>query len=119
VSRPARLSARYPTERADDAGPGTVPGVAIPTIRCVVPTRPQPGIELDRGITRQLAERTDRFLGVYADVATAGVVRVGDVVRVERLVPPNAVRRMGFAANKAVMRQAQRLLEATVSRVKS
>jgi uncharacterized protein YcbX len=93
--------------------------VAIPTIRCVVPTRPQPGIELDRGITRQLAERTNRFLGVYADVATAGVVRVGDVVRVERPTPPNAVRRMGSAANKAMMRQAQRLLEATVLREKS
>ena len=46
--------------------------VTIPTIRCVVPTRPQPGIELDRGITRQLAERTNRFLGVYADVGDAG-----------------------------------------------
>ena len=30
--------------------------------------RPQPGLELDRGLTRRLAERTDRFLGVYADV---------------------------------------------------
>ena len=30
----------------------------------------------------QLAERTDRFLGVYADVSTPGVVRVGDAVRV-------------------------------------
>ncbi|PQP53942.1 MOSC domain-containing protein, partial [Mycolicibacterium austroafricanum] len=37
--------------------------VTIPTIRCVVPTRPQPGVELDKAITRQLAERTNRFLG--------------------------------------------------------
>jgi uncharacterized protein YcbX len=90
--------------------------VAIPTIRCVVPTRPQPGIELDRGITRQLAERTDRFLGVYADVATPGVVRVGDVVRVRLPSPPNALHRMGSVANKAVMRRVQKLLEATVLR---
>jgi uncharacterized protein YcbX len=92
--------------------------VAIPTIRCVVPTRPQPGIELDRAITRQLAERTNRFLGVYADVATAGVVRVGDVVRVKAPTPPNVLRRMGSTVNKAVTRQAQRLLEATVLRDK-
>jgi uncharacterized protein YcbX len=90
--------------------------VTIPTIRCVVPTRPQPGIELDRAITRQLAERTDRFLGVYADVARPGVVRVGDAVRVEPPAAPNALRRMGSAANKSVMRRVQRLLENTVLR---
>jgi hypothetical protein len=75
--------------------------VAIPTIRCVVPTRPQPGIELDRRITRQLAERTNRFLGVYADVATAGVVRVGDVVRVDPPTPrPSAMRRIRLSGEQ-------------------
>lgn len=90
--------------------------VTIPTIRCVVPTRPQPGLDLDRGLTRRLAERTDRFLGVYADVTQPGILRVGDEVRVELPLPPNALRRTGTAANKALMRQVQRLLEATVLR---
>ena len=90
--------------------------VAIPTIRCVVPTRPQPGLELDRGLTRQLLERTNRFLGVYADVGTAGVVRVGDEVHVRLPAPPGAFKRASTAANKSVTRAMQRLLEATVLR---
>lgn len=88
------------------------------TIRCVVPTRPQPGVELDRGLTRRLAECTDRLLGVYADVATPGVVRTGDPVRVRELAPAGAVQRAASAANKAVMRQMQRVLEATVLKEK-
>jgi uncharacterized protein YcbX len=92
--------------------------VTNPTIRCVVPTRPQPGVELDRGLTRRLAERTDRFLGVYADVTTPGVVRVGDPIRVREPAAPNAIQRAATATNKAVMRQLQRVLEATVLRDK-
>jgi uncharacterized protein YcbX len=90
--------------------------VTVPTIRCVVPTRPQPGLELDRALTRQLATRTDRFLGVYADVVDAGVLRVGDEVRVRRAAPPGAVRRVTATVSKSAMRQLQRVLEATVLR---
>jgi uncharacterized protein YcbX len=90
--------------------------VTVPTIRCVVPTRPQPGLELDRALTRQLATRTGRFLGVYADVVDAGVLRVGDEVRVRRAAPPGAVRRVTSTASKSAMRQLQRVLEATVLR---
>lgn len=93
--------------------------VTVPTIRCVVPTRPQPGLALERGLTRRLAEHTDRFLGVYADVSTAGVVRVGDVVLVRHPSPPNPVRRAASAAGKSATRQLQRILEATVLREKS
>ncbi|MET0456694.1 MAG: MOSC domain-containing protein [Mycobacterium sp.] len=93
--------------------------VTIPTIRCVVPTRPQPGVELDRGLTRRLVERTDRFLGVYADVTRAGVVRVGDEVSVRPPTPPGAGRRVLAAASKTATRQVQRLLEATVLREKA
>lgn len=92
--------------------------VTIPTIRCVVPTRPQPGLDLDRGLTRRLAERTDRFLGVYADVTRPGVLRVGDVVTVRPARPPGATKRVASAAGDAAMRQVQRLLEATILRDK-
>lgn len=92
--------------------------VTVPTIRCVVPTRPQPGLELDRSLTRQLAQRTDRFLGVYADVSKAGEVRVGDAIRFRRPRAHGPVRRTGVAAGKSSMRQLQRVLEATVLREK-
>jgi uncharacterized protein len=90
--------------------------VTVPTIRCVVPTRPQPGLELDRALTRQLAARTDRFLGVYADVTTPGLLRVGDEVRVRAVAPPGVLSRAASAVSKSAMRQAQKFLEATVLR---
>jgi MOSC domain-containing protein len=92
--------------------------VTNPTIRCVVPTRPQPDLDLDRGLTRRLAERTDRFLGVYADVTRPGVVHVGDVVSVRPARPPSAGRRVASAASRTAMRQLQRVLEATILRDK-
>jgi uncharacterized protein len=92
--------------------------VTIPTIRCVVPTRPQPEIELDKTITRQLAERTNRFLGVYADVTVSGLVSVGDEVRVHMGKPPSAFQRAATAVNKSATKGVQRLLEATVLRAR-
>lgn len=52
--------------------------VATPTVRCVVPSRAQPGVPLDRRVTRELADLADRFLGVYCEVERTGTVRVGD-----------------------------------------
>ncbi len=92
--------------------------VTIPTIRCVVPTRPQPGIELDKTITRALAERTDRFLGVYIDVLTPGVLSVGDEVHVRPADPPTALQRAATNATRSATRAAQWLLEQTVMRVR-
>ena len=86
------------------------------TIRCVIPTRPQPGLEADRSLTRLLSERTDRFLGVYADVARAGTVRVGDRLDVHAAEPPNALRRNADALARRIQRGVQNALEATVLR---
>lgn len=93
--------------------------VTNPTIRCVVPTRPQPGIERDTSLTRRLAERTDRFLGIYADVATPGTVRVGDEVSARPPATPGAVQRAAAAAGKAATRGLQKVLEATVLRTRN
>jgi MOSC domain-containing protein len=92
--------------------------VTTPTVRCVVPTRPQPGLDLDKALTRRLAERTDRFLGVYADVTEPGVLRVGDELRIQRAAPPTALERAASTVGKTAMRGAQRLLEATVLRAR-
>ena len=91
--------------------------VTIPTIRCVVPTRPQPGLDLDRGITRQLVDRTDRFLGVYADVARRACCGVGDEVRGRGCRLRAECRRAGaVGGEQGGDPQVQRLLEATVLR---
>ncbi|MCV7282532.1 MOSC domain-containing protein [Mycolicibacterium flavescens] len=50
------------------------------TVRCVVPSRAQPGLEVDRRITRAVAARAQRCLGVYCTVTRSGLVRVGDAV---------------------------------------
>jgi uncharacterized protein len=57
---------------------GVVLDVTMPTIRCVVPSRAQPGLEVDRRITRAVANRASRCLGTYCWVATGGPVSVGD-----------------------------------------
>jgi uncharacterized protein YcbX len=90
--------------------------VTIPTIRCAVPTRPQPGVDTDRALGRRLSERTNRFLGVYLDVATPGTVHVGDVVTVARPAPPGRLARAAGAAGRTAKRSLQRVLETTVLR---
>ncbi|MGX9788315.1 MOSC domain-containing protein [Mycobacterium sp. MMS18-G62] len=56
--------------------------VLMPTIRCVVPSRAQPGFEVDRRITRAVAAKAQRCLGVYCDVRSAGTVNIGDAVAI-------------------------------------
>lgn len=90
--------------------------VSVPTIRCVVPTRPQPGVELDRAITRRLADRTNRFLGVYADVTQPGLLSVGDTLSVRLASPPGAAQRAASVVTKAATKGVQRLLEKTLLR---
>ncbi|OBF41203.1 sulfurase [Mycobacterium sp. ACS1612] len=70
---------------------GAVLNVAMPTIRCVVPSRAQPGFAVDRRITKAVATRAERCLGVYCWVDAAGSVRVGDDVA---LRPATASRRL-------------------------
>jgi uncharacterized protein YcbX len=57
---------------------GAVLAVTMPTIRCVVPSRAQPGIEVDRRITKAVAGRAGRCLGTYCWVNVGGTVSVGD-----------------------------------------
>lgn len=67
---------------------GAALAVAMPTIRCVVPSRAQPGLDVDRRITRAVAGRAQRCLGVYCWVDTAGTVRVGDPVALGSVPAP-------------------------------
>ena len=79
----------------------TVLNVAMPTIRCVIPSRAQPGFEVDRRITKAVATRAERCLGVYCWVDTGGSVRVGDDVA---LRPVSAGRRAVATAARRTKR---------------
>lgn len=61
-------------------GASVVAAPAIPTIRCSMPTREQPGMAADPAVIRTVRDHADRCLGVYADVAQGGRVAVGDAV---------------------------------------
>lgn len=52
----------------------------MPTPRCAVPTRAQPGLPRDVAVSRTLTTHHSNNLGVYAQVQTAGCARVGESV---------------------------------------
>ncbi|WP_422744530.1 MOSC domain-containing protein [Mycobacterium sp. WMMD1722] len=60
---------------------GAVLEVTMPTIRCVVPSRAQPGLDVDRRVTKAVAAKANRCLGSYCWVDAGGAVRVGDAVK--------------------------------------
>ena len=52
----------------------------MPTPRCAMPTRAQPGLARDTAISRSLTDHHANSLGVYAQVVRGGCVRIGDKV---------------------------------------
>jgi uncharacterized protein YcbX len=80
----------------------------IPTIRCSIPTRRQPGLDAEPDVVRTINARAEHCLGVYADVETGGQIAVGDGVRY--IAPPEptavgvAVRRLRGGLRKGVLR---------------
>ena len=66
--------------------------VTMPTVRCVVPSRAQPGFEVNRQVTRAVATRAERCLGVYCWVESGGRVRIGDQAGVRPVTAATAIR---------------------------
>lgn len=56
--------------------------VLMPTMRCSMPSRAQPGLERDLEIGRTLRDQHGNNLGLYARIAEAGAIAVGDPVLV-------------------------------------
>ena len=75
----------------------------IPTIRCSVPARRQPGLAAEPDVVRTVRRRAEGCLGVYADVAGGGRLAVGDTMT---FTPPAAP--TPFAAATARVRDAAR-----------
>lgn len=87
----------------------------IPTIRCVMPSHSQPGIDRDPAVTRTVAAHARRCLGVYGNVLTAGRIAEGDTLRFE---PPNrsAAAATAGSAAQTVKRAIMRAVSAALPR---
>ena len=57
--------------------------IDMPTVRCVMTTLSQPGLEKDPSVLRTIVSQAEQNLGVYASVIEAGEVRLGDVLEEE------------------------------------
>jgi uncharacterized protein YcbX len=57
----------------------------MPTVRCAMTTREQPGLPKDAEVARTLRDEHGLNLGVYCSVGTPGTVRLGDPVSVAAL----------------------------------
>jgi uncharacterized protein YcbX len=56
--------------------------VAVAAPRCIMTTRPQPGLSQDNAVLRAIIKELKHCLSVYCKVVRPGAVRVGDVVAV-------------------------------------
>jgi uncharacterized protein YcbX len=56
--------------------------VLMPTMRCSMPSRAQPGLERDLAIGTTLRDQHANNLGLYAKIVEAGTIAVGDAIRV-------------------------------------
>ncbi len=82
--RPTALleaSGGYPEEGWSRIDPGAVRSeVLMPTMRCSMPSRGQPGLDRDKAIGTTIRDANGNNLGVYAKVLEGGTLRVGDSV---------------------------------------
>jgi uncharacterized protein YcbX len=92
--------------------PGTTLRGEIPTIRCVMPTRPQIDLKAAPDVLRAVAAHADRCLGIYASVERAGVIAVGDELRVRRSEPPPRTAILARASAATLKRAALRAANA-------
>ncbi|KRA31187.1 MULTISPECIES: MOSC domain-containing protein [unclassified Nocardioides] len=88
--------------------------VEVPTIRCTVPLREQVGVPADPAVMKSVSTYGQRWFGVYADVATAGTVRVGDPVNLDPPASHGAVAatfgRMAERVKRNTVKTGNRLL---------
>lgn len=82
----------------------------IPTIRCVMPSHPQPGLARDPGVTRTVAAHSRRCLGVYGTVARAGRIAEGDPLRIDPPGRPTAGATAAGTLKRALMRAVSAVL---------
>jgi uncharacterized protein YcbX len=71
----------YPEEGWSKIDVGDVGSeVIMPTMRCSMPSRAQPGLERDKAIGTTIRDANSNNMGVYATVTRSGTIGVGDSV---------------------------------------
>lgn len=64
-------------------GPQIALAPLIPTVRCVMPSHEQAGLQRDPAVSRTIAAHSRRCLGVYGNVVTPGRIAEGDALQLE------------------------------------
>lgn len=86
----------------------TVVRAEIPTIRCSMPARPQPGLDAEPDVVRTVRRRAEGCLGVYAEVQRGGRLTVGDTLTYTPAQAPSPLRaaagRVGGVAKRGAMK---------------
>jgi len=76
----------------------------IPTVRCVMPSHAQPGLDRDPAVIRTVAAHARRCLGVYATVSHPGRIAEGDAIRFDVPVSAPSADSLAAAVKRSVMR---------------
>lgn len=90
--------------------------VEIPDLRCSIPTRQQSDLPHDPDILRTINAHADHCLGVYANVATGGVLAEGDVLEFEPSAAASAPATAARAGATTLKRGALRIFDALMPR---
>ncbi len=92
------------------SGPGAELEPEIPTVRCSVPVREQPGLAAQPDVMRTIKDHSDRCLGVYANVARAGRLSEGDELTYGGRAAGGAARRLGSRVRRRLVRASLKLM---------
>ena len=92
------------------SGPGAELEPEIPTVRCSVPVREQPGLEAQPDVMRTIKDHSDRCLGVYANVARTGTLSEGDELTYAGRTERGAARELGSRVRRRVVRASLKLM---------
>ena len=85
-------------------GPRIALAPLIPTVRCVMPSHEQPGLQRDPAVTRTVAAHSRRCLGVYGTILGTGLIAEGDPLTLESARHPKSTSATGSVVKRALMR---------------
>ncbi len=90
--------------------------VEIPALRCSIPTRQQGELPADPDVLRTINRHADHCLGVYANVAKAGVLAEGEPLELEPAGAARAPAALSRAGTTVLKRGALRVVDAVMPR---